>query len=99
MVTRMSRRSGGRPTSVQTYRRRWSSVPRPRGSAGSQATGAGWFDPVPAYRLATFRVALAVTTIVFHVPKFNAVIDGYAASAFHVPPALSWIPPLTPWTG
>jgi hypothetical protein len=74
-------------------------VPRPRGSAGSHTFGAGWFEPVPAYRLATFRVALAVTTIVFHVPKFNAVMDRYAASAFHVPPALSWIPPLTPWAG
>jgi vitamin K-dependent gamma-carboxylase-like protein len=74
-------------------------VPRQHGSAGGHTAGAGWFEPVPAYRLATFRVALAVTTIVFHVPKFNAVMDRYAASAFHVPPALSWIPPLTPWAG
>ena len=74
-------------------------MPRPRGSAVTHTAGAGWFEPVPAYRLATFRVALAVTTIVFHVPKFNALIDGYAGSAFHVPPALSWIPLLTPWQG
>jgi predicted DCC family thiol-disulfide oxidoreductase YuxK len=75
-------------------------VPRPRNSAAGEAdSGAGWFALVPAYRLATLRVALAVTTLVFHVPKFNGLIDRYVASAFHVPPALPWIPPLTPLGG
>ena len=57
--------------------------------------GAGWFSLVPAYRLATLRVCLAVTTLVFHVPKFNGFIDRYVGSAFHVPPALTFIPALT----
>ena len=71
-------------------------MPRPRSNATGEARyGAGWFALVPAYRLATLRVALAVTTIVFHVPKFNGLIDAYLASAFHVPPAVDWIPPLT----
>ncbi|HKZ05961.1 MAG TPA: HTTM domain-containing protein [Methylomirabilota bacterium] len=52
----------------------------------------GWFDPVPAYRIATLRVCLAVVTLVFHVPKFNGLLDAYTASAFHVAPAFAWIP-------
>ena len=52
----------------------------------------GWLDPVPAYRLATVRVCLAVVTLVFHVPKFNGLLDGYTLSAFHVAPAFAWIP-------
>ena len=63
------------------------------------ASGQGWFAPVPAYRLATLRVALAVTSLVFHVPKFNGLIDSYLASSFHVSPALPWIPPPTPLSG
>jgi predicted DCC family thiol-disulfide oxidoreductase YuxK len=66
-----------------------------RSPANRDTFGVGWFDPVPAYRLASLRVALAVTTIVFHVPKFNGLIDAYTGSAFHMPPAFSWIPPLT----
>ena len=57
----------------------------------------GWFDPVPAYRLATLRVCLAVVTLVFHVPKFNGLLEAYTASAFHVAPAFAWIP--TPGRG
>jgi HTTM domain len=53
---------------------------------------AGWFDLVPAYRLASLRVCLAVITLVFHVPKFNGFLDAYTASAFHVPPAFAWVP-------
>lgn len=59
----------------------------------------GWFALVPAYRLATLRVALAITTLAFHVPKLNALIERYVASAFHVPPAFGWVPPLTPAGG
>ena len=69
-------------------------MPRPRCSFPGAG---GWFAQVPAYRLATLRVALAVTTIVFHVPKFNGLIREYLASDFHVPPAFAWIPALT-WT-
>jgi hypothetical protein len=69
-------------------------VPGPRSSA--RAATAGWLAAAPAYRLATLRVTLATTTLAFHVPKLNALIDGYAASAFHVPPAFSWLPPPTP---
>jgi Vitamin K-dependent gamma-carboxylase len=67
-----------------------------RSTRDGETFGASWFAVVPAYRLATLRVALAVTTIAFHVPKFNGLIDAYVASAFHVPPAFAWIPPLTP---
>lgn len=51
-----------------------------------------WFDSVPAYRLASVRVCLAVSTLIFHVPKFHRFIDAYTASAFHVTPAFDWIP-------
>jgi Vitamin K-dependent gamma-carboxylase len=54
-----------------------------------------WFSLVPAYRLATLRVCLAVTSLVFHVPKFNRFIDAYVSSAYHVPPAIPLVPPLT----
>ena len=60
-----------------------------------QPASSRWFALVPGYRLATVRVCLAVTTLVFHIPKFNRFIDAYAASAFHVPPALPFIPLLT----
>ncbi len=59
-----------------------------------QRASAGWFSLVPTYRLATLRVCLAVTSLVFHVPKFNRFIDAYVSSTFHVPPALPLIPPL-----
>jgi Vitamin K-dependent gamma-carboxylase len=73
-------------------------MPR-RSPAVGEAFGNGWFATVPAYRLATLRVALGVTTLAFHVPKFNGLVDAYMASTFHVPPAFSWIPPLTPAGG
>jgi uncharacterized membrane protein YphA (DoxX/SURF4 family) len=73
----------------------WSFVPTPRRRPGEFDEGPGWFGPTAAYRLATFRVALAVTTIIFHVPKFNGLIEGYVSSTFHVPGALPWIPTLT----
>ena len=60
---------------------------------------AGWLDPVPAYRLAAVRVCLAVVTLVFHVPKFNGLLDAYTASAFHVPTAFAWIPEATRGAG
>jgi hypothetical protein len=44
-------------------------------------------------------VCLAVTTLVFHVPKFNRFIGAYVSSAYHVPPALPFIPPLTQGAG
>jgi hypothetical protein len=68
----------------------------PREIAAEDSFGNGWFAPVPSCRFATFRVALAFTTLVFHVPKFNGLIGSYAASAFHVPPAFAWLPILTP---
>jgi len=67
-------------------------MPMQRNSTGDET---GWFAEVPPYRLATLRVALATTTLVFHVPKFNALIDRYVASTFHIPPAFPWIPPVT----
>jgi hypothetical protein len=67
-------------------------VPRHQNSAS-------WFSLVPAYRLATLRVCLAVTSLVFHVPKFNRFIDAYVSSSYHVPPALPLIPPLTQGAG
>jgi len=39
-------------------------------------------------------VCLAVTSLVFHVPKFNRFIDAYTSSAYHVPPPLALVPPL-----
>jgi Vitamin K-dependent gamma-carboxylase len=75
-------------------------VPSPRPSAPpASSLRAGWFAAVPAYRLATFRVALAVTTLVFHVPKFNGLIHAYVSSAFHVPPTFAWLPTLTSTAG
>jgi len=73
-------------------------MPRPRLTA-PERFWSGWFDVVPAYRLATLRVLLAVITLVFHVPKFNRMIADYTASSFHVPPAFSWIPVLSPAGG
>ena len=54
-----------------------------------------WFKPVPAYRLATFRVAVALTTILFHVPDVDEVIRTYLDSSFHMPAAFSWVPALS----
>ena len=68
-------------------------MPRPASSfppAGEAE--AGWFGFVPSYRLATFRTAVALLTIVFHVPKFNVFIYDYTASAFRVPPTFAWLP-------
>jgi Vitamin K-dependent gamma-carboxylase len=69
-------------------------VPSPLLRADPSDRDAGWFAPVPAYRLAAFRVALAVTTFALHVPKVNAFISASVASTFHVPPAFGWLPPL-----
>lgn len=66
-----------------------------RRPAGRDLFGAGWFDSVSAYRLASLRVVLAAITLVFHVPKFNGIIDAYTISSFHLPPAFSWMPSLT----
>jgi hypothetical protein len=75
-------------------------VSRPPSSFPSAGEpGAGWFGLVPSYRLATFRTAVALLTIVFHVPKFNVFIYDYTASAFHVPPAFAWLPAPTPLLG
>jgi hypothetical protein len=75
-------------------------VPRPpRSVLPEDSFGNGWFGAVPSCRFATFRVAVAVTTLVFHVPKFNGFIRDYTASAFHVPPAFGWLPILTPTAG
>jgi hypothetical protein len=75
-------------------------VPRPPSSFPSAGEPeAGWFSLVPSYRLATFRTAVALLTIVFHVPKFNVFIYDYTASAFHVPSALAWLPAPTPLLG
>ena len=75
-------------------------MPRPPSSFPSVGEPeAGWFSCVPSYRLATFRTAVALLTIVFHVPKFNVFIYDYTASAFHVSPALAWLPTPTPHVG
>jgi len=73
-------------------------MPRPR-LVEPDRFWTGWFDLVPAYRLATLRVVLAIITLVFHVPKFNRLIADYTASSFHVPPAFPWIPVLPPTAG
>jgi vitamin K-dependent gamma-carboxylase-like protein len=70
-----------------------------RRPAGGDPFGAGWFDSVPAYRLASLRVVLAVITLVFHVPKFNGIIEAYTTSSFHLPPTFSWMPSLTRASG
>jgi hypothetical protein len=68
-------------------------VPRPPSSFPPvEDPASGWFALVPAYRLATFRTGVALLTLVFHVPKFSAIIRDYTASAFHVSPALAWLP-------
>lgn len=68
-------------------------MPRPPSSfPPARKPEGGWFGFVPSYRLATFRTAVALLTVVFHVPKFNVFIHNYTASAFHVPPAFAWLP-------
>lgn len=75
-------------------------MPRPPSSFGPvEDPSSGWFGLVPAYRLASFRTGVALLTLVFHVPKFSAIIRDYTASAFHVPPAFAWLPVLTPSSG
>jgi hypothetical protein len=75
-------------------------VPRPPSSfSPAREVEAGWFGFVPSYRLATFRTAVALLTIVFHVPKFNVFIYDYTASAFHVPPTFASLPAPTPLLG
>ena len=75
-------------------------MPRPPSSFRSAGEPeAGCFGFVPSYRLATFRTAVALLTIVFHVPKFNVFIYDYTASAFHVPAAFAWLPGPTPLFG
>ena len=50
-----------------------------------------WFKQVPAYRLALFRAAIAITTIIFVIPRLNVAVQNYLASSFHIP-MLSWLP-------
>lgn len=54
---------------------------------------AGWFDAVPACRLASFRVCIAVSTLLFHLPHTARMIETYAATSFHLP-MQPWVPPL-----
>lgn len=54
---------------------------------------AGWFDAVPACRLASFRVCIAVSTLLFHLPHTARLIETYAATSFHLP-MQPWVPPL-----
>ena len=72
---------------------------RPRSVAPGDSFGDGWFALVTSCRFATFRVAVAFTTLVFHVPKFNGLIGDYAVSAFHVAPAFAALPILSPTAG
>jgi len=53
----------------------------------------GWFAPVPAYRLATMRVVVAVVTILYHLPETDRMILSLIKTSFHVP-EVSWLPPL-----
>ncbi len=57
-----------------------------------------WFSQVPAHRLALFRMALAVTTVMFFMPYSQKMIHHYLASSFHNP-MLPGIPDLVPWAG
>src|SRR5499425_2339441 len=99
MATPTWHRSAGRPI-IRSGPNRWRSGPMPRLRLGEpECFWSGWFDLVPAYRLAALRVILAVITLVFHVPKFNRIIADYAASSFHVPPAFPWLPILSPAGG
>src|SRR5262249_19534446 len=70
-------------------------MPRPR-LVEPDRFWTGWFDLVPAYRLASLRVVLAGITLVFHVPKFNRLIADSTASSFHLPPVFPWLPALSP---
>ena len=45
----------------------------------------GWFAPVPAYRLATLRVAVAVVTILHHLPQTDWMLSSLRKTSFHVP--------------
>jgi hypothetical protein len=53
-----------------------------------------WFQPVPAYRIAAFRVAVALTTIDFHVHHFDQYFREYLRSSFHYP-LYPWVPSLS----
>jgi predicted DCC family thiol-disulfide oxidoreductase YuxK len=55
----------------------------------------GWFTPVPAYRLATMRVVVAVVTLLYHLPQTDQMIVSLMGTSFHMP-ELSWLPAL-PW--
>ena len=43
------------------------------------------FKKVPAYRLATFRVVIAVVSIFCFIPQLNDLVHAYRLSAFHIP--------------
>jgi len=52
---------------------------------GDATADGGWFRTGPAHRLATFRVVVAVTTLLFHVPNIDRLVQLYLRSSFHVP--------------
>lgn len=55
---------------------------------------AGWFAKVPAYRLATFRVVIAVLSMVAYSGHIEEMIRGPLAYSFH-DPVVPWLPPLS----
>ena len=70
----------------------------PPGADVVSAPAQGWFRPVPAYRLASFRVLLALSTLCFHLPTVEYRAAGYLAASFHEP-VLGWLPVLPAGTG
>jgi hypothetical protein len=54
-----------------------------------------WFGQVPAHRMALFRMAIAVTTVMFFIPNSQKMIHHYLASSFHDPmlPGISGLAP------
>ena len=72
----------------------WSFGPKPLSDAVKDTENSRWFQPVPAYRIAAFRVAVALTTIGFHVHHFDQYFHEYLRSSFHYP-LYPWVPSLT----
>jgi len=44
-----------------------------------------WFRKVPAYRIAVFRVAIAIITMFYFIPQFSDYVHTYQFNAFHIP--------------
>jgi HTTM domain len=73
-------------------------VTRTSNTPAALARDAWWEERAPACRLATFRTALAVTTLLFHLPQTTRMIRGYLAVSFHEP-MIAGLPGLAPAAG